>query len=269
MEVVFILVSLVILLLILRIRSTSSYTATTPIADRYALPVFIGKAINLSSTLTKTYFINGAGVSSDPDFIIPGTYGAGGHNTKTWDELNKLMWTTAANGGVYNRTFATGIALTAGTQVAYVTGFKKVLQAGGGGAVTWFYSKAISENNNGFAQLMTADAGVLAEVDIGGTLYDIPDQIIAARSVTSPFPATDCTFTVTSGTCNAPCGPNKTGTQTDTVNSFTAKTHDGADCTHYGTTVTALNQTINRSCTKSSKCPWVGGNWFYGATNTY
>jgi hypothetical protein len=213
----------IIIILALLLRNTSSYTATTPTADRYALPVNIGKKMYFSDN---SYWTESSG-----DF----EYGTSEEGSLSWDELNKLVWTKT------NTTY--GITRSC-------TGFRKVLKAGGGGQVAWLFKPVVNDNGSliSGAWANSPDAGVLAEVDVGGTLYDIPDMIIAIKSVANPLQARSCIWNTTYGTSCSATTCWMIGYFTDTINITVPAVAEGTCQYTNGQTVR------NRQCTKITGC---------------
>jgi len=243
MEVLVIIIALIILIILL-LRNMSSYTAAQAGSqDRYSQPILIGKTWGgqQNGWVNGDNFING----SPADALL------------SWDALNIQMWTRAF-------TSSTGAARTC-------YGFRKTLQIGGGGGVLWLLRPLVGANDVPDANIFPnnlADAGVLENVNIGGTMYAVPDQVTAVKSKISPLPAADCAYTVSQGaSCSATaCGTS--GTYTDTVTITTPKVAEGVCNYTNGTAITASGQTFNTRSCNAPRCQWVPGTYFTGGGAT-
>ena len=148
------LVVIVVLLVLRRVRS--NFNASTPPADLLIRPQNIGKDIDI----TATKWTNVANYKpGDP-----------GDETKAWYELNIKAWS-----------------------IPGCWGYRKVLQAGGGGAVGYILSAPAATD-------YTRDCGVIDTVVLSdGALHAVPDALICQLSAADPVQGTDCVWTLGAG----------------------------------------------------------------------
>lgn len=152
--IISLLLVIVVLLVVRRLRS--DFTTTTPPADLLIRPQNIGKDIDI----TATKWTNIANYKpGDP-----------GDETKAWYEINNKAWS-----------------------IPGCWGFRKVLQAGGGGAVGYILSAPVAAD-------YSRDCGVIDTVVLAdGALHAVPDALVCQLSAADPVPGTDCVWSLGTG----------------------------------------------------------------------